>query len=120
MSLEESRPRSLLRGVSIDAGNRAVDLMRDSVRSTYGPQVLAGIGAFGGLFSAAALKDMDDPVLVASTDGVGTKVKIAAQAGRYDTIGHDIVNHCIDDSRAGCTPALLSRLCRKFETGSGR
>ena len=84
-------------GVSIDAGNRAVALMGDSVRSTYGPQVLAGIGAFGGLFSAAALKEMDDPVLVASTDGVGTKVKIAAQAGRYDTIGHDIVNHCIDD-----------------------
>ena len=84
-------------GVSIDAGNRAVDLMRDSVRSTYGPQVLAGIGSFGGLFSAAALKDMNDPVLVASTDGVGTKVKLAAQAGRYDSIGHDIVNHCIDD-----------------------
>lgn len=84
-------------GVSIDAGNRAVELMRDSVRTTYGPQVLAGIGAFGGLFSVAALKQMDEPVLVASTDGVGTKVKFAAQAGRYDSIGHDIVNHCIDD-----------------------
>ena len=84
-------------GVSIDAGNRAVELMRESVQSTYGPQVLAGIGAFGGLFSAAALKEMNDPVLVASTDGVGTKVKLAAQAGRYDSIGHDIVNHCIDD-----------------------
>jgi phosphoribosylformylglycinamidine cyclo-ligase len=84
-------------GVSIDAGNRAVDLMRDSVRSTYGAEVLSGIGAFGGLFSAAALKDMNDPVLVGSTDGVGTKVKLAAQAGRYDSIGHDIVNHCIDD-----------------------
>ena len=71
--------------------------MRESVQSTYGPQVLAGIGAFGGLFSAAALKEMNDPVLVASTDGVGTKVKLAAQAGRYDSIGHDIVNHCIDD-----------------------
>ncbi len=84
-------------GVSIDAGNRAVDLMRDSVRATYGPEVLAGIGAFGGLYSATALKDMDDPVLVASADGVGTKVKLAAQTGRYDSIGHDIVNHCIDD-----------------------
>jgi len=84
-------------GVSIDAGNRAVDLMRDAVRSTYGPQVLSGIGAFGGLFSAGVLKEMNDPVLVASTDGVGTKVKLAAQAGRYDSIGHDIVNHCIDD-----------------------
>lgn len=94
-----SSPKSAyaVAGVSIDAGNRAVELMRDSVRSTYGPQVLAGIGAFGGLFSAAALKDMNDPVLVASTDGVGTKVKLAAQVGRFDSIGHDIVNHCIDD-----------------------
>jgi phosphoribosylformylglycinamidine cyclo-ligase len=84
-------------GVNIDAGNRAVDLMRDAVQSTYGSEVLAGIGAFGGLFAAIALKSMRDPVLVASTDGVGTKVKLAAQAGRYESIGHDIVNHCIND-----------------------
>jgi phosphoribosylformylglycinamidine cyclo-ligase/phosphoribosylamine--glycine ligase/phosphoribosylformylglycinamidine cyclo-ligase len=84
-------------GVNIDAGNRAVDLMRAAVKSTYGPEVLAGIGSFGGLFDASLLKAMNDPVLVASTDGVGTKVKLAAQCGRYDTIGHDIVNHCIDD-----------------------
>lgn len=84
-------------GVSIDAGNRAVELMKGAVRSTYGPEVLAGIGAFGGLFDAAALQGMRHPVLVASTDGVGTKVKLAAQAGRYRSIGHDIVNHCIDD-----------------------
>ena len=84
-------------GVNIDAGNRAVELMRAAVKSTYGPEVLAGIGAFGGLFDATALKSMHDPVLVASTDGVGTKVKLAAQAGRYESIGHDIVNHCIND-----------------------
>ena len=84
-------------GVNIDAGNRAVELMRDAVRSTYGPEVLAGIGAFGGLFDASALKSMRDPVLVASTDGVGTKVKLAAQVGRYESIGHDIVNHCVND-----------------------
>lgn len=84
-------------GVSIDAGNRAVELMREAVRSTYGPEVLSGIGAFGGLYDAAALKDMKSPVLVASTDGVGTKVKLASAAGRYRSIGHDIVNHCIDD-----------------------
>ncbi|MBI5031706.1 MAG: phosphoribosylformylglycinamidine cyclo-ligase [Chloroflexi bacterium] len=84
-------------GVNIDAGNRAVELMRDAVRSTYGKQVLAGIGAFGGLFDAAALKAMQNPVLVASTDGVGTKVKLAAQVQRYQSIGADIVNHCIDD-----------------------
>ncbi len=84
-------------GVDIAAGSRAVELMKDAVRATYGPEVLRGIGAFGGLFDAAALRSMDAPVLVASTDGVGTKTKIAAALGRYDTIGHDIVNHCVND-----------------------
>ena len=84
-------------GVSIDAGNRAVELMKSAVRATYTPAVLAGIGSFGGLFAAAVLKQMQHPVLVASTDGVGTKVKLASAAGRYRGIGHDIVNHCIDD-----------------------
>ncbi len=84
-------------GVSIDAGNRAVVLMSREVRSTYTPAVLAGIGAFGGLFDASALKNLSRPVLVASTDGVGTKVKLAASANRYHGIGQDIVNHCIND-----------------------
>ena len=84
-------------GVDIDAGNRAVELMRDAVRATYNDSVLAGIGSFGGLLDASALKQMDQPVLVASTDGVGTKVKLAASFGRYRGIGHDIVNHCIND-----------------------
>jgi phosphoribosylaminoimidazole synthetase len=84
-------------GVNIDAGNRAVELMRDSVKATYNEYVLAGIGSFGGLFDASALKQMNNPVLVASTDGVGTKVKLAASIGRYRGIGHDIVNHCIND-----------------------
>lgn len=84
-------------GVDIDAGNRAVELMKAAVKSTYGPEVIAGIGSFGGLFDATILKNMQQPVLVASTDGVGTKVKLAAQARRYRSIGHDIVNHCIND-----------------------
>ncbi len=84
-------------GVNLASGHRAVELMRDAVRATYGPEVLAGISAFGGLFDASVLKSMDAPVLVASTDGVGTKVKLAAQAGRYESIGHDIVNHCLND-----------------------
>ncbi len=84
-------------GVDIDAGNRAVGLMRESLKSTYNPNVLSGVGAFGGLFDVSFLKKYDHPVLVASTDGVGTKVKLAAQAGRYQTIGQDIVNHCIND-----------------------
>jgi phosphoribosylformylglycinamidine cyclo-ligase len=59
--------------------------------------VLAGIGAFGGLFDASALKSMEHPVLVASTDGVGTKTKVAAKLNRWDSIGQDLVNHCIND-----------------------
>jgi phosphoribosylamine--glycine ligase/phosphoribosylformylglycinamidine cyclo-ligase len=84
-------------GVSIDAGNLTVNLMKDAVKSTYTPAVLSGIGSFGGLYDASALKTFNQPVLVASTDGVGTKVKLAAAAGRYRGIGHDIVNHCIND-----------------------
>ncbi len=82
-------------GVDIDAGNRAVALMKEAVRATHTPAVLADVGSFGGLF---ALRDLPpEPVLVASTDGVGTKVKLAAEHGRWGTIGQDIVNHCIND-----------------------
>ncbi len=84
-------------GVDLDAGEKATALMKDAVKSTYTPDVLAGIGSFGGLFATTALHDMAEPVLVASTDGVGTKTMVAAKVGRWDTIGHDIVNHCVDD-----------------------
>jgi phosphoribosylformylglycinamidine cyclo-ligase len=84
-------------GVDIVAGERAVELMREAVRRTYTSAVLAGIGNFGGLFSLAEVNRAHDPVLVASTDGVGTKTMIAAAMGRYDTVGHDIVNHCLND-----------------------
>lgn len=94
---EGVRPRYAEAGVDIAAGNCAVELMRAAVQSTYGPEVLAGIGAFGGLYDAAALKGMEAPVLVASTDGVGTKTKIARALGRFDTIGYDLVNHCVND-----------------------
>ena len=84
-------------GVNIEAGHRATELMKDAVRSTYGKEVLSETGAFGGLFSALALKSMESPVLVASTDGVGTKTMVAAKMGKWDTIGQDLVNHCIND-----------------------
>lgn len=84
-------------GVDIDAGNRAVALMKDAVRSTYGPEVLAGIGAFGGLYEASSLKGLERPVLVASTDGVGTKTSLGIALGRLRGLGHDMVNHSIDD-----------------------
>ena len=84
-------------GVDVEAGEEAIRLMKDSVRSTHGPEVLAGIGAFAGVFSAKALRKMNRPALVSSTDGVGTKTLLAAQAQRYETIGYDIVNHSIND-----------------------
>ena len=84
-------------GVNIDAGNKAVELMAEAVRSTYGPEVLLGIGAFGGLFDLARIKAMRHPVLVGSTDGVGTKTDVAAALGSYSTLGQDIVNHCVND-----------------------
>ncbi len=84
-------------GVDIDEGTRAVDGMKAAVERTHTPAVLAGVGSFGGAFSGAAIKALDDPVLVASTDGVGTKVELAARLGKYRGVGRDIVNHCIDD-----------------------
>ena len=84
-------------GVNIDAGDEVIRRIKSAVKATQGPEVLAGVGAFGGLFDGGALKAMEGPVLVASTDGVGTKTKIATALGIHDTIGHDIVNHCVDD-----------------------
>lgn len=83
-------------GVSIDAGHRAVALMKEAVARTHTPAVLGGLGGFGGLFRAA-FGDLEDPVLVASTDGVGTKTKVAVRTGRFAGLGADIVNHCVND-----------------------
>lgn len=85
-----------LAGVDIDAGERAVDAIRALVGSTARPEVLGGIGDFGGLF-ALDLARYRRPVLVASTDGVGTKALVAQAAGRFDTIGIDLVAMCVDD-----------------------
>ena len=82
-------------GVDIDAGNEAVRRIKSLARTTYTPAVLSGVGAFGGLFALDAR--VKDPVLVASADGVGTKLKVAFLAGVHDTIGVDIVNHCVND-----------------------
>ncbi len=84
-------------GVDIDEGNRAVSQLKTAVERTHGAEVVRGIGSFGGAFSAKALMAMDDPVLVASTDGVGTKVELAARLGRVRGTGMDIVNHCVGD-----------------------
>lgn len=84
-------------GVDIEAGHTATQLMKAAVQATFGPEVLSDVGSFGGLFDVSAIKNMKQPVLVASTDGVGTKTKVAAKMGRWDSIGHDIVNHCVND-----------------------
>lgn len=84
-------------GVDIDEGARAVERIRESVRSTYRPEVIGDIGGFGGMFSAAAFKDMDDPVMVSGTDGVGTKLKVAQLLDRHDTVGIDLVAMCAND-----------------------
>ncbi len=83
-------------GVDVDLGNSIKRTIQSIVRSTHGPRVLGKIGGFGGLFRAD-FKGMKDPVLVSSVDGVGTKLKIAFAAHKHDTIGQDLVNHCIDD-----------------------
>lgn len=84
-------------GVDIDAGNRVTKLIAEAVRATYGPEVLSETGNFGGLYDASGLTALSHPVLVASTDGVGTKTKVAAALGCWDSIGQDLVNHCLND-----------------------
>ncbi len=82
-------------GVDIRAGDRAVDAIKDLVRSTYRAEVLGDIGGFGGLFRVPG--GYREPVLVASTDGVGTKIEVARAVGRYTTVGIDLVAMCVDD-----------------------
>lgn len=83
-------------GVNIEAGDETVRRIGPMVRETFTPGVLADIGAFGSFFELD-LTDYDRPVLVSSIDGVGTKLKVAVRAGRHDTIGQDLVNHCVND-----------------------
>lgn len=84
-------------GVDVDEGARAVEAIKESVAKTMRPEVIGGLGGFGSCFSAAAIKDMDDPVLVSGTDGVGTKLAIAQLLGKHDTVGQDLVAMCADD-----------------------
>ena len=83
-------------GVDIDAGNEVVRRIRSLAKGTFTPGVLSEIGSFGGLFSLSAA-GMRDPVLVSSADGVGTKLRVAFMTGIHDTVGRDLVNHCVND-----------------------
>lgn len=84
-------------GVDIEAGYESVELMKQFVKRTLRPEVLGGIGGFSGAFSLAGIKDMEDPVLLSGTDGVGTKLKIAFLLDCHDTIGIDCVAMCVND-----------------------
>jgi phosphoribosylformylglycinamidine cyclo-ligase len=84
-------------GVDIEAGDRAVELMKEWVAKTRRPEVMGGIGGFAGLFDASGLAQREHPVLATSTDGVGTKVAIAQALDRHDTIGFDLVGMVVDD-----------------------
>ncbi len=84
-------------GVDVEAGDKAVELMKASIASARRPEVLGGLGGFAGLFDASALARMTRPVLATSTDGVGTKVAIAQALDRHDTVGFDLVGMVVDD-----------------------
>lgn len=95
-------------GVDIVEGARAVDAIKGMVRDTYRKEVVGDIGGFGGLFSLAAAKDMEDPLLVSGTDGVGTKVQVAQIAGKHTTVGIDLVAMCVNDILAtGAEPLFF-------------
>lgn len=83
-------------GVDIDKAEAALGKLKDRIAATYTPEVLSGVGLFGSFYDISNIA-LSHPVLVSSTDGVGTKLKVAMMANRHDTVGQDLVNHCIDD-----------------------
>lgn len=100
MTTEHTQPKQITyadAGVDTAQGARAVENIRAAVQSTYRPEVIGDIGGFGGLFSASALKNMEEPVLVSGTDGVGTKLALAQLMKKADTVGIDLVAMCVND-----------------------
>ena len=121
-------------GVDVDEGARAVDCIKDAVKATNRPEVIGGLGGFGSCFSMKGFKDMEDPVLVSGTDGVGTKLAIAQLLDRHDTVGEDLVAMCVDDvvpiarpspclyvvPSASCAPSTWRRSSRASPTAARR
>lgn len=102
-------------GVDVDAGEDLVNSIKDVVKKTHNVSVLSNIGGFGALFKPD-FTSMESPVLVSSVDGVGTKLIVAFKAGKYDTVGQDLVNHCVNDiAVCGATPLFFMDY---FSTGS--
>ena len=108
--MTEQRPMTYAAaGVDVEAGDRAVELMKQYVARAQRPEVLGGLGGFAGLFDASALTGMRRPVLATSTDGVGTKVAIAQALDKHDTIGFDLVGMVVDDIVvSGAEPLFLT------------
>ena len=106
-------------GVDIDAATRATDRIKELARRTFNQRTLSEIGSFGGMFDGA-FPGLKQPVLVASADGVGTKLKIAFITGIHNTVGRDLVNHCVNDILVqGARPFFLDyiatgKLCRSY------
>src|SRR6056297_3447042 len=102
-------------GVDIKAGEEMVESIKGVVKNTHGPEVLSNIGGFGGFFKPD-IGSYKNPVFVSSVDGVGTKLIVAFKAGKYDTVGQDLVNHCVNDiAVCGATPLFFMDY---FSTGS--
>jgi len=96
-------------GVDVEAGERAVELMRSSVARTNRPEVLAGLGGFAGLFDLSNYRHMVKPLLATSTDGVGTKIAVARAMDKHDTVGIDLVAMVVDDLVVcGAEPLFLT------------
>lgn len=94
-------------GVDIEAGENLVHSIKDIVKETHNANVISNIGGFGGLFSAS-FSELKEPILVSSVDGVGTKLIVAFKSGKYDTVGQDLVNHCVNDiAVCGATPLFF-------------
>ena len=101
-------------GVSLEAGYKSVELMKEHVKKTMRPEVLGGLGGFSGAFSLSKIKDMEDPVLLSGTDGCGTKVKLAMVMDKHDTIGIDAVAMCVNDiACAGGEPLFFLDYCKR-------
>ena len=108
-SPSESQTAYAAAGVSIEAGDQAVELMKTWVEKASRPEVIGGIGGFAGLFDASALKKYDRPLLATSADGVGTKVAVAQAMDKHDTIGFDLVGMLVDDLVVcGAEPLFLT------------